>query len=126
MPRAAVRSGQSHPAGGHPHLDPRVAGKAAAEHFDPTAEDAYWRVQYTREVYVQPGMTYDDYAPAYRLGYEAHTHYPGGRFEDIEKDLSRDYEKTHGKSRLTWEHAKHAVRAAWERVKHPMHGKEHR
>src|SRR6185312_682607 len=42
-----------------------LAGKAVAEHYDPTAEDAYWRQNFEREPYFQKGMTYEDYGPAY-------------------------------------------------------------
>jgi hypothetical protein len=99
-----------------------LAGKAVAEHFDPTAEDAYWRQNFEREPYFQNGMTYDDYGPAYRLGYESRGRYSGANFDDIDNDLMRDYENSRGKSRLSWDHAKHAVRAAWNRVT----GKDHR
>jgi hypothetical protein len=100
-----------------------LAGKAAAEHFDPTVEDAYWRENFQRESYYQKDMTYDDYAPAYRTGWEARTQHPGSRFEDVESDLGRSYESGRGKSRLGWEHGKHAARAAWDRVARAMPGK---
>ena len=45
-----------------------LGGKAAAEAINPTAEEAYWRDQYTKEPYYQAGRSYEDYAPAYRLG----------------------------------------------------------
>jgi hypothetical protein len=99
-----------------------LAGKAVAEHFDPTAEDAYWRENFEREPYFQNGMTYDDYGPAYRLGYESRSRYSGADFDEIDNDLMRDYENSRGKSRLSWDHAKHATRAAWNRVT----GKDHR
>src|SRR5688500_4518240 len=67
-----------------------LAGKAVAEHFDPTAEDAYWRQNYEREPYYQKGMSYDDYSPAYQLGYESRSRYAGRGFNDVEKDLGRD------------------------------------
>ena len=99
-----------------------LAGKAVAEHYDPTAEEAYWRDAYAREPYYQSGMTYDDYDPAYRLGWESRGRYSGRRFEDVEADLGRDYESRRGKSRLSWGHAKHATRRAWDRVERAMPG----
>ena len=99
-----------------------LAGKAVAEHYDPTAEEAYWRDAYEREPYYQSGMTYDDYDPAYRLGWESRGRYSGRRFEDVETDLGRDYESRRGKSRLSWDHAKHATRSAWDRVERAMPG----
>lgn len=93
-----------------------LAGKAVAEHFDPTIEDSYWRDNYQSQSYYQSGMTYDDYEPAYKLGYESRGRYAGAKFEDVDNDLMRDYESRRGKSRLSWDHAKHAARAAWDRV----------
>ena len=43
-------------------------GKAAAEAINPTAEEAFWRDNYQSEAYYQDGRSFDDYAPAYRLG----------------------------------------------------------
>jgi hypothetical protein len=99
-----------------------LAGKAVAENIDPTAEDAYWRESYQRQPYYQSGMTYDDYAPAYRLGYESRGRYSGGRFDDIESDLATDYQARRGTSRLSWEHAKQAARAAWDRIERAIPG----
>lgn len=99
-----------------------LAGKAVAEHFDPTAEEAYWRENFQKEPYYQQGMTYDDYAPAYRLGYQSRTRYSGTRFDELERDMSREYEGSRGKSRLGWEHGKHAARAAWDKVERALPG----
>lgn len=99
-----------------------LAGKAVAEHFDPTAEEAYWRDAFEREPYYQSGMTYDDYDPAYRLGWESRGRFAGRGFEDVETDLGRDYETRRGKSRLSWDHAKHATRSAWDRVERAVPG----
>ena len=100
-----------------------LAGKAVAEHFDPTIEDTYWRENFERQPYYQTGMTYDDYAPAYQLGWESRTRYTGKRFDDFESELARDWDKKHrGKSRLSWDHAKHASRAAWHRVERAIPG----
>jgi len=94
-----------------------LAGKATAEHFDPTVEDAYWRENFRRESYYQKDMTYDDYLPAYRTGWEARMKHKDRNFDEIESDLARSYEGTRGNSRLGWERGKPAARAAWDRVK---------
>ena len=99
-----------------------LAGKAVAEHFDPTAEHAYWQSNFEREPYYQKGMSYDDYSPAYELGMESRSRYAGRRFEDVESDLSRDWESRRGKSKLSWEHGKHATRAAWDRIERAIPG----
>jgi hypothetical protein len=99
-----------------------LAGKSVAERIDPTAEDAYWRDAYRNESYYDSSATYDDYAPAYRAGYEGYGRYHGRRFEDVEGDLQRDYTSSRGNSRLEWEKAKHATRAAWHRVERAIPG----
>jgi hypothetical protein len=99
-----------------------LAGKAVAEHFDPTIEDAYWRENFARESYYQKGMTYDDYQPAYRLGWESRARYADRSFDDVERDLAKDWETRRGASKLSWDHGKHASRAAWDRVERAMPG----
>ena len=92
-----------------------LGGKAVAEHFDPTVEERYWRENYERQPYHQKGMAYDDYAPAYRLGWESRNRSQSARFEDAESRLETDYDAMRGNSPLDWSDAKPATRAAWER-----------
>ncbi|HAZ46093.1 MAG TPA: hypothetical protein DDW76_12125 [Cyanobacteria bacterium UBA11369] len=101
-----------------------LAGKSVAETIDPTEEDAYWRDNYTSEPYVEPGVGYDDYAPAYRTGYDAFPRYygTGKNYDEIEPELQREYETNRGNSNLTWEKAKHATRAAWDKVERTIPG----
>lgn len=82
------------------------------------SEDEFWLKQYEREYYFQHGLTYEDYQPAYQLGYEAHERAKGRTFEENEHDLQSEWDKVKAKSRLKWEHAKHAVKAAWDRKEH--------
>ena len=91
-----------------------LAGRAKA---DPAAEDSYWRDNYNSRPYVNSGSSYDEYAPAYRHGVEAHNRYPDRHFDEIESDLGRDWSSSRGNSSLDWDNAKHASRDAWSRVK---------
>ena len=93
-----------------------LGGKAVAEHFDPTVEEQHWRGNYEREPYYQRGMTFDDYAPAYRVGGDARGRYGDASFDDVEDELASDYKRARGKSRLEWGDARDASRAAWTRV----------
>jgi len=93
-----------------------LGGKAIAEHYDPTVEEAYWRGNFEREPYYQRGMTYDDYAPAYRLGGEARSRSADQSFEDVEGQLAEQYGQVRGQSRLDWERARQATRAGWDRL----------
>jgi hypothetical protein len=92
-----------------------LAGKGIAESIDPTREDAYWRENYRSRPYASDA-TYDDFGPAYAYGVSSFSRYPGQRFEDVESDLSRDWDRARGKSSLTWERAKLATRDAWHRL----------
>ena len=93
-----------------------LAGKGAAEMIDPTAEEAYWRDNYSSRSYVKSGETFDDYGPAYRYGVDSYGRHKGRTFEQAEPELMRDWEHAKGKSGLTWENAKHATRESWQRV----------
>lgn len=99
-----------------------LAGSAVGEVMNPSVEDAYWRDNYKNEPYHNAQYSYDDYAPAYRTGYEARSRYADRNFNDVESDLRTDYERGKGSSRLAWEDAKDATRAAWHRVERAMPG----
>lgn len=93
-----------------------LAGKGVAEGINPTVEDGYWREQYANEAYYDKTRTYDDYAPAYRTGYEGRGRHEGKRFEDVESELESSYTSGRGQSKLDWQQARPATRAAWDRV----------
>jgi uncharacterized protein YjbJ (UPF0337 family) len=99
-----------------------LAGKGAAESVNPTEEDSYWRAQHKSRPYFQSGRNYDDYAPAYRYGWESASRpeYHGRRFDDVESDLSRGWEKARGTTRNEWKDMKHATRDAFERVQNRL------
>ncbi|MGV3773663.1 MAG: hypothetical protein ACO1QB_12235 [Verrucomicrobiales bacterium] len=101
-----------------------LAGKGAAEAVNPTAEEAYWRDNYSNQPYYDKSYTYDDYAPAYRTGYEGYSRYAGtGKtYDAVENDLRSDYERSRGRSRLDWERARSATRAGWHRVERALPG----
>jgi uncharacterized protein (TIGR02284 family) len=92
-----------------------LAGKAAAEAVNPTAEEAHWREHYSSEPYYQAGRSFDDYAPAYRLGLTGRTRYEGD-WESAESRLAAEWESARGGSSLSWPEAQPASRAAWERI----------
>ena len=93
-----------------------LAGKAVAEHYDPTVEDGYWRDNYLSQPGYDKSYSYDDYAPAYRLGGESRSKYKGHSFDSAESELASDWDRTKGSSQMTWEHAKSSVRAGWDRI----------
>lgn len=92
-----------------------LAGKAAGEAVNPTAEEAYWRDNYSKEPYYEQGRTFDEYAPAYRLGMTGRSG-SDDSWDAAEPRLASEWESTRGGSSLSWPQAKHASRAAWSRV----------
>jgi hypothetical protein len=95
-----------------------MAGKGVGHMVNPAEESAYWNSSYQTQPYYTPGYTYDDYGPAYELGYNGYGRYAGRSYDEAENDLRDDWDRVKGKSRLTWEQAKSATRAAWNRVAH--------
>ena len=93
-----------------------LAGKGVAELIDPTAEETYWRTQYSSRSYVSPEASFDDYGPAYGYGVSARREHAGVSFDEAEGPLSAGWELARGASTLEWERAKPATRDAWERV----------
>ncbi|HSI53044.1 MAG: PA2169 family four-helix-bundle protein [Ramlibacter sp.] len=99
-----------------------LAGKAAGEAVNPTAEEAYWRDNYSRETYYEKGRSFDDYAPAYRLGLTGRTRYMDD-WETVEPKLASEWDSARAGSSLDWKAAQPASRAAWERVDSQRTGK---
>ena len=93
-----------------------LVGKSVAEGIDPTAEDAYWAANFSGEGYVDPTGTYNDYGPAYRVGYLGHGSGKHRTFDEAEPDMRSNWDATKGESKLSWERARPASRAAWDRV----------
>jgi len=83
--------------------------------FNPTAEDAYWRQAFKSEPYYKADLSYEDYSPAYRVGYTGPLRRLGS-FHSLEPMLYQDWQRVKGRSRLSWEEAREAAQAAWKRV----------
>jgi uncharacterized protein (TIGR02284 family) len=98
-----------------------LGGKAVAEAINPTAEEAYWRDNYTREPYYESSRSYEDYAPAYRLGVYGRSNYTG-TFDEAQSDMSVYWDSRKENSRLSWPEAEAASRAAWTRVDQQLSG----
>jgi rubrerythrin len=99
-----------------------MGGKAIADRIDPHEEDKYWQSTYSSRSYVSPGSTYDDYGPAYKLGYERYPDYHGRSFDDVEPEFERDWNSTRGNSRLEWSDARYATRDAFDRIRGSVGG----
>ena len=82
---------------------------AGTARFDDTAFRTYHNATYA-------GEPYDQYAPAYRYGYDAASdpRYKGRAWSEVENDLRTDYTRRNPNS--AWERMKAAVRYGWDKV----------
>jgi uncharacterized protein (TIGR02271 family) len=82
---------------------------------DFSAFDNDFRTYYTSN-WANSGMTYDQYQPGLRYGYDLayNDAYRNRRWSDIEMDARRDWESRHPGS--AWDKVKDSVQYAWEKV----------
>ena len=92
-----------------------IAGDGIAYGTELTAdEEDFWEHHYVEEPYFDDRYNYDDYGPAYDLGIR---HYRTGiPFEAEEKQMSEDWERVKGVSKLEWPQARQAAHASWSKV----------
>ena len=98
-----------------------LVGKGAGEVFNPTLEDTYWRGAWADEPYARTDFLYEDYEPAYRIGYLGAARRDGRSFEEAEPQLREQYERVRAGSPLLWEAARVPAKAAWDRVAGDAH-----
>jgi hypothetical protein len=88
--------------------------KNAPHKVEAANEEIYWREHFASEPYYDGAFNFEEYLPAWRTGWEGRAKYAGRSFEDAERDLQADYHWNRGQSRLLWDQARPAVRAAWD------------
>jgi hypothetical protein len=115
---------------------PAVAGLAGGRTGSPRmglpdAEDRFWHEHYLAEPYFVAGRGYDQYQPAYALGWQAAQRlpaHPGAaaspeacrqEFAARESELCARWSREHAASLLSWPQARLAVMAAWDRARLP-------
>jgi len=92
-------------------------GGGQATNPTPTeGDDDYWRQHYASRPYARPDAPYEDYAPAYRYGAQAHGQHRGRRWEEVEPELRSGWGGARGDSSLEWDDARDASRDAWDRL----------
>ena len=91
--------------------DPRTGSM-----LDWSTEEQYWRDNYAGRPYIGTNSEFDYWRPAYRYGYESANTYPGRKWNEVENDLRRGWDKFEHRGKTTWEQIKDAVRDGWERV----------
>ena len=98
-----------------------LGGKAVAEGVNPTEQESYWRANYRGESYYEEGRPYEDYGPAYELGWSGRANW-GGDFAALEPEMASEWEDRRGNSDLEWTRARHAALAAWARADDASYG----
>ena len=83
---------------------------------DWNSEEAYWRKQHQNQPYADKNRSYDDYAPAYRVGVEGAAKYSDKDYDEVEDSLASDYQQAEPGSALPWDTVRPAVKAAWDRL----------
>lgn len=94
------------------------AGFGVAEGIDPEAEEEYWQKQFRDEPYVDGESTFEDYGPAYRLGWQHYS--PHDTFDTAEEKLSLIWSQDASTSQLDWAKAREAAKASWRKVQHGL------
>ncbi len=92
------------------------AGKAIAESYDPTVEDAYWRDQYTARPYYNESYPYEHYQPAYQSGWESFDADADDDWTTREAIARQRWENEGGAEYMTWDEARPAAMDAYDRL----------
>lgn len=93
-----------------------LAGSSAAEAFNPTAEEKFWRETFVREPYYLQGRSFEYYAPAFRAGWEGRVRHDGRSFEQAEAQLKMEYDIARSELDPQWHEVRAAARSAWDHV----------
>ena len=103
---------------------PSVAQDKQAEDkaVNPTAEAAHWQQAHATQPYARSEFGYEEYAPAYQLGYNSRGRYQTQSFDTLQDEMKGEWERNRGGSRLSWDDAMPAARAAWHRVERALPG----
>jgi hypothetical protein len=89
---------------------------------DPAAEHAYWQQHFRELPSVPASAPYEQYAPAFQYGWENRSGScttpaeEGPSFAAVESSLRDRWHQQPAAADLSWDMARDAVRAAWERV----------
>jgi len=103
--------GKSEPTRQLPPLDASFDGIV-----DPLDEELYWARHFRSEPDYDPLFSFDEYAPAYRLGIAHRLARDYSAWDDCEDELQWIWEHHRCSEYLPWDRARGPARAAWTRV----------
>lgn len=81
----------------------------------PAGESEYWRESFMHEPFYEAGRSFEEYAPAFELGWVSHGAY-GGDFDAADRVMANDWDVRKGVSTLAWYQVRPAARASWRRA----------
>jgi len=93
-----------------------VFGHKAAEARDKRGDLGHFQQIYQAMPYHVDGMTWDDYAPAYRLGLDSYVTRGATPIAQAREALEAEWAQVKGVSRLSWPQAEPAVAHAWSEL----------
>ena len=76
-------------------------------------ENTYWQMQFAQEPYYVAGRGYDQYKPAYELGWSTALQHPDAGFVDFAQALEMQWSAQTTSSLLPWREVHQAVKDAW-------------
>jgi hypothetical protein len=97
-------------------VNPTQGFGATDRQLDWSAEETFWRGNWSTRPYASADRGFDYYRPAYRYGSESALRYSGRQWNDVESDLRTGWDRYEHRGQSTWENIKDAVRDGWNRV----------
>jgi hypothetical protein len=99
--------------------DYQIPGRVPEDGIPRQAVSDYWRERFTAEPYYDSSLQFDDYEPAYYLGYSSRLNRTRAddmidAYEQVEAELESRWAREQPNSRLSWEQARTAVRRGWD------------
>lgn len=76
----------------------------------------FWRGGYRTSCFYRPGIEFEDYEPALKLGINVFLRSHGRPFDELRDQLAESYQRTRDSSPLEWHEASAAAAAAWARM----------
>ena len=77
-------------------------------------ENKYWRKHFAHRPYYVAGRSYDQYQPAYELGWLNAILHPHSSFDTLEAHLAQQWSSQRSTSLLPWNEVSSAVQDAWQ------------
>ena len=85
-------------------------------------EHAFWQQRFRDLAPYRDAADYERLAPAFEFGWQRRQEHRDMTFEAGEPDLQADWQSQAAAANLPWDLARHAVKAAWDRIDQAVGG----